>query len=176
MSAENTHNVIEVFNNCAKQYEEKFLDDSRYNSIYYLFCDLLKKKNPKVLEVGCGPGNTTNALLKIRPDFEVLGIDLSPNMIELAKKNNPKADFQLLDAREIGALNKKFDAVVCSFCLPYLNKEDALSFIENVSKLIQRVGCFISVLWRMIIITPVYVHPVMVERTQFMCIIMKMIT
>ncbi len=52
MSSNYQSGVAEVFDSCAKQYEEKFLDDDRYNSIYYLFCDLVKTKNPKALEIG----------------------------------------------------------------------------------------------------------------------------
>jgi len=140
MSSNYQSGVAEVFDSCAKQYEEKFLDDDRYNSIYYLFCDLVKKKNPKVLEIGCGPGNTIRSVLKIRPDFEVLGIDLSPKMIELAKKNNPASNFKRLDAREINTLDEKFDVVICSFCLPYLNKQEALSLISDIADIMQPGG------------------------------------
>lgn len=140
MSTAYENNVAEVFDNCAQQYEDKFLDDDRYSSIYYLFCGLVKKKNPKALEIGCGPGNVARSILKIRPDFDLLGIDLSSKMLELAKKNNPTATFQLLDAREINKLNQKFDVIICSFCLPYLDKKEALNLIAKISEILQPGG------------------------------------
>ena len=67
-----------------------------YNDTYDKFCALIDKKNPEILEVAWGPGNVTKYLYSKRIDFKILGIDLAPSMIELAKINIPKADFSKL--------------------------------------------------------------------------------
>jgi ubiquinone/menaquinone biosynthesis C-methylase UbiE len=46
-----------------------------------------------VLDVGCGPGRTTG-LLAAR-DLPVIGIDLSPGMIEVARRDHPELDFRV---------------------------------------------------------------------------------
>nr|WP_272954879.1 class I SAM-dependent methyltransferase [Kribbella shirazensis] len=46
-----------------------------------------------VLDVGCGPGRTT-ALLAAR-GLRVVGIDLSPGMIEVARRDHPDLDFRV---------------------------------------------------------------------------------
>jgi hypothetical protein len=61
-------------------------------------------------------------------------------MIALAQKNNPTAKFQLLDAREILSLNKKFDAIVVGFCLPYLSAIDCNKLIQDSKKLLNNNG------------------------------------
>ena len=44
--------------------------------------------NPEtILDIGCGPGNSTAVLRKKYPNAKILGIDVSENMIETAKKN-----------------------------------------------------------------------------------------
>jgi 2-polyprenyl-3-methyl-5-hydroxy-6-metoxy-1,4-benzoquinol methylase len=75
-----------------------------------------------------------------RPDLKILGIDLAPNMIELAKINNRNASFQLMDFREIISLNKTFDAIMCGFALPYLSKEGAVKLIGDASTLLNPGG------------------------------------
>ena len=56
-------------------------------------------RNPKkILDVGCGSGNSMLLLKEKYPDAEILGIDKSPEMIETAKKNNPDIDFKVTDA------------------------------------------------------------------------------
>jgi len=61
-------------------------------------------------------------------------------MLALAKKNNPTAEFQLLDSREILKLNKTYDAIMCGFCLPYLTKEEAIQLMEDAAKILNANG------------------------------------
>lgn len=132
--------AVEIFNKLAQVYQDKFMDVSLYHDSFDIFCKHIKKENANVLELACGPGNITQYLLKARPDLNILGTDLAPNMIELAKLNNPKANFQLLDSRNILSLNKTYDAIMCGFCLPYLSKEEAIQLISDASKALTDAG------------------------------------
>lgn len=123
--------AVDVFDKLAELYQEKFMDLDLYNDTFDTFCNAVAGK--KILELACGPGNITRYLLNKRPDLEILGTDLSPNMIRLAKINNPEAGFQLLDCRNMDMLNQKFDAIMCGFCLPYLNKEEAIKLISDAA-------------------------------------------
>ncbi len=134
--------ATEVFNKCANAYQDKYMDVGLYADTFDLFCDYLPKENARILELACGPGNITKYLLRKRPDFKILGIDLAPNMIGLAKINNPGAEFQLMDCRDIHQLHKKYDAVMCGFCLPYLSKEETMKLISDVPKLLKSDGIF----------------------------------
>jgi trans-aconitate methyltransferase len=67
------------------------------------------KVNPKILEIGCGPGNLTKYLLSKRPDFDILGIDIAPNMIEFAGKSNPTASFAVMDSRQYKKSESEID-------------------------------------------------------------------
>ena len=132
--------AVNIFNKLADGYQEKFMDVSMYHESFDIFCATIKKQNATVLELACGPGNITKYLLEKRSDFKLLGTDLAPNMIALAKINNPTADFQLLDFREITNLNRKFDAIMCGFGLPYLSKEEAIRFIADASDVLNPEG------------------------------------
>lgn len=135
-----TQKAVEVFNNHANLYEERFMNFDLYNDTFDLFCESVVKKNPEVLELACGPGNITKYLLAKRSDLKILATDLAPNMIELAQKNNPSADFQLLDCRDFSKLNKKFDAILCGFGLPYLSEEDSIQLIKDASRCLNENG------------------------------------
>lgn len=132
--------TFETWNKLAQLYEEKFMHLTNYNESYDCLCAAIINPKAAVLELGCGPGNITKYLLSKQPEFEILGTDISANMIALAQKNNPTANFQLLDAREILSLNKKFDAIVAGFCLPYLSDTDCNKFIQDSKKLINKNG------------------------------------
>jgi 2-polyprenyl-3-methyl-5-hydroxy-6-metoxy-1,4-benzoquinol methylase len=132
--------AIDVFNKLAKVYQDKFMDVSLYHDSFDVFCSHIKKEKASVLELACGPGNITQYLLKKRPDLNILGTDLAPNMIELAKINNPQASFQLLDSRATTSLNKTYDAIMCGFCLPYLSKEEAIQLIADAAIIVAKDG------------------------------------
>lgn len=132
--------AVAVFDKNAALYEAKYMNVDLYSNMLNRLCEHIEKPNARLLDVACGPGNITKYLLDKRPDFQVLGIDLSPNMLELAKKNNPTAEFQLLDCKDIPTLHQKFDAIVAGFVLPYLNKRDALSFIKKATKMLNDKG------------------------------------
>ena len=68
--------------------------------------------NPKrILDVGCGSGNSTHELKKRWPNAEIIGIDNSSTMIEKAQLLYPEIDFRLMDATEDLSSLGKFDIV-----------------------------------------------------------------
>ncbi len=111
-----------------------------YNDTYDLICNVVIKNKATILEIGCGSGNITRYLLSKRPDFNIFGIDISPNMIELAKINNPKANFAVMDSRNISEIETKYDAIVCGFCLPYLSETDSQKLIFEANYLLNDSG------------------------------------
>ncbi len=95
-----------------------------YNSTFDYLCTLLPKA-AQLLELGCGPSNITRYLLNKRPDLNIVATDIAPNMVQLARKNNPAADCRVLDCRQLcqeGA--GRYQALVCGFCIPYLSEKD----------------------------------------------------
>ena len=61
-------------------------------------------------------------------------------MIELAKTNNPTADFKVMDCREIDKLQNKFNGIICGFCFPYLSKSDCSKLIKDCTTLLTDKG------------------------------------
>lgn len=128
-----------TWNKVASLYEDKFMDLDLYNNTYNYFCELVKD-NAKILKIGCGPGNITKYILAKKPNLQILGLDIAPNMITLAKKNNPTASFKIMDGREINNLQVGYDAIICGFYLPYLSKLECASFVKDCNKLLTKNG------------------------------------
>ena len=70
----------------------------------------LKVESPKVLDIGTGSGCIAIALKKLHPEWQVTGIDISAEAIEVAKenaqKNGVKAEFRRMDV-----LTNPFDSI-----------------------------------------------------------------
>ena len=137
----NYKETFETWNKIAELYQDRFMHLDLYNETYDLILDSITKDKVKILEIGCGPGNITKYLLSKRPNLNIFGIDISPNMIALAEKNNPEANFAVMDARKISQLRTTtYDGIIFGFCLPYLSQNDSTKLISNCSRLLNQNG------------------------------------
>lgn len=97
----------------------------------------IEYENPmKIIDIGCGPGNSTNVLAKKFPNASILGIDLSENMLEQAKKNYPQLDFKVGDVSKcLGDLGNDFDIVFSNACIQWVpNHHEILKQMMNILK------------------------------------------
>ena len=86
----------------------------------YSYLQFLVGDNKRILELGCGTGQLLNAL---SPSYGV-GVDLSSNMVSIAKKNYPKIEFiqgDLEDENFISSLQGQFDFIILSDTIGYLD-------------------------------------------------------
>ncbi|HEX3008002.1 MAG TPA: class I SAM-dependent methyltransferase [Bacteroidales bacterium] len=127
---------VKRFDEFASEYAERFMNIDSYRIHFDKFCDLANKQRPKILELACGPGNVTRYLKQRFPDSEIITIDLAPRMIDIAKTEVSGVDFRVMDVREIKTLGNQFDFIMCSFCLPFLSKEDTFQLISDCSEIL----------------------------------------
>lgn len=144
-TADESKKAAEIFNKYAAEYEQRFMDVSSYKHSLNLFCKNIQQQNPTIFDIACGPGNYAKYCLTEIPGANIFGIDLAPEMISLARKNNPGNRFEVIDCRTIDSLPSKFDAVLCAFVTPYLNLEEVKKLIKNIAeKLNQNSPLYIS--------------------------------
>lgn len=67
----------------------------------------------KVLDVACGTGDMAVELL--RQGCSVTGVDLSKEMMAIAKRKAPQAEYRLADVERLPFGDASFDAVTCAF-------------------------------------------------------------
>lgn len=132
--------VKDVFDKHAAAYQDRFMDVSLYHDSLDVFCNAIQMQDAAVFELACGPGNITKYLLSKRPDLKIFGIDLSQNMIALARQNCPEAVFEVMDCRDISNLEKKYNGVVAGFYFPYLSREEVAKVIGDASALLTPSG------------------------------------
>jgi cyclopropane fatty-acyl-phospholipid synthase-like methyltransferase len=96
-------------------------------------------KNAHVLDVGCGAGIPTAEFL-IKRGFNVTGIDLSEKMLNLARKNVPKAKFIKMDMNELKFEKDTFEGIVSVYALFHVSKKKHFSIFKKFYEILKPGG------------------------------------
>ena len=132
---------IKEFTQAAKVYE------SGHAGIYemckddypQMLVELEREPFADVLDVGCGTGAVIELLREKHPEAHYVGLDLTPDMIAVARaKNLDGAEFVVGDAEDLPFADESFDAVLSSNSFHhYPNPE---KFFEGVHRVLRPGG------------------------------------
>jgi ubiquinone/menaquinone biosynthesis C-methylase UbiE len=97
----------------------------------------------KVLDIGCGPGNSSKLLSDVGTD--TTGIDFSQNMIDVAKANYPNISFHQADAENIPKPDNFFDVVIANYVVHHF--ADPEKVFSEISRVLKPGGKFGFAVW-----------------------------
>jgi len=133
------------------KYYDIFNQGKDYGREYYFLENVFKRysrlKIIDVLDLGCGTGIHARHLSS--KGYNVLGLDLSKEMIEIANSRAaPRNRFRVGDMSNF-KLNKKFGAIICMFsALGYLTKNSQIrGFFKSVKEHLKSQGLLIVDVW-----------------------------
>lgn len=135
--------TVREFDKAARQFDNDEL--SIYNMCRKDYPDILeevkKESFETLLDCGCGTGAMIRLFVKDIPDKKYYGIDLSTEMVKVAKENCAVADFRQGDCEALPYEDESFDVVTCSMSFhhyPHVEK-----FFSNVYRILKPNGRFI---------------------------------
>ncbi len=135
--------TIQEFDKAARQFDND--DPSIYNMCHKDYPDILEEisKEPfeVLLDAGCGTGAMLRLFEKDIPGKAYYGIDLSGEMIRVAKENSSTIDFRQGDCEALPFSDESFDVITCSMSFHhYPNVE---KFFSNVYRTLKPNGRFV---------------------------------
>jgi SAM-dependent methyltransferase len=130
----NQIDTIIAYNNSAKMFMEKIGSKNNYNGTYDFIINKLKI-NDNILDLACGCGQISK-YIKDKINVNITGVDLSQEMLKLAKNNLPNGLF-IEDSIITFKTNTIFDLIIIGFGIPYLNKIQVAQCIENSISLLK---------------------------------------
>jgi SAM-dependent methyltransferase len=95
----------------------------------------------RILEVGCGPGVGLRALLEVYPSAQVVGVDLSPQMLDQSRARNRQAirDGRLeLREGDVSEFTEQADLILAVHVLYFWHAPD--SVLRNIRGLLASGG------------------------------------
>lgn len=131
--------TIETYNKSVSALARKFANfGSRMQDINRGF-SYIKKGNPNVLEIGCGYGREAREILKITNQY--LGIDISEEMIKMAKKEVSNGHFVVADVDDY-IFCKGLDIIFSFASLLHSSKEHLKIILERTYEALNEGGIF----------------------------------
>jgi SAM-dependent methyltransferase len=110
--------------------------------VYAFLRSLLVPGGRRVLDAGCGTGHYCGRFAA--DGVEAVGIDLDPEMIQVARATYPRATFHCLNMLDVGTLRPPFDL---SFCIgnsaPHLTQDEFGRVVAEATRLLHPGGLWV---------------------------------
>jgi SAM-dependent methyltransferase len=135
----------ESFGNLARYYDLLYEDKDYVKEVDFIESLFEAPKPKKLIDLGCGTGNYSKVFAG--RGYDVTGVDLSENMLEVAKQKCT-CNFIQGDIRSF-SLSVKFDACIAMFAvIGYItDSEDIIKVFKNVHSHLKPNGLFVFDVW-----------------------------
>jgi SAM-dependent methyltransferase len=112
----------QVSDDAAIIYEQSFVPAIFARSAIQL-CDIANiRRGDRLLDIGCGTGVVAReAARRIGPEGRVIGLDLNPRMLAVARQLAPEIEWRQGDAGDLPFEGGAFDVVVSQFALMFFS-------------------------------------------------------
>jgi SAM-dependent methyltransferase len=136
----------QVTRDAAKVYDELFLP-AIFNEWAPRVAELAElEPGMRVLDVACGTGVLSLVAADlVKPDGTVVGLDLNPGMLDVARRKAPRIDWREASVEAIPFEDAAFDAVVSQFGLMFV--EDKARAIREMVRVLRPAGKLAVAVW-----------------------------
>ncbi|NMC35889.1 class I SAM-dependent methyltransferase [Candidatus Beckwithbacteria bacterium] len=129
------------YNQYAQQYNQSHqILNPDFEKILRKFISILPKDS-LVLDLGCGNGRDMKFLFQ--NNIKVEGYDFSEEMIKIAKKNVPQANFSLKDIEKDLFPKQKYDGIIANCSLLHFPKNKISKIFAKIHQTIKKNGIFL---------------------------------
>lgn len=104
--------------------------------------DFIPAGSRRILDAGCGTGHYCGRFAA--DGYDVVGIDLDPQMIDVAQKRYPAPTFRCLNLLDVGTLPGPFDFVFSiGNVVPHLTQDEFARFAADVARILRPGGVWV---------------------------------
>ena len=113
---------------------------------YEKMAELVPADTKRILDLGCGTGLELDEIFQRLPDVSVVGIDLTPVMLDRLRQKHPDRDIRLIcgDFFRIEFGESAFDAAVSVQAMHHFSHEDKVALYTRVWQSLAARGMYIE--------------------------------
>lgn len=138
MKDERKQKIREAYNKAAETYAEtlfwELVDKPLERKILDLFYERVCNRG-HVLEIGCGPGEIS-AYLRLKGLEQITGLDISPKMVELARKRCPMILFETADVFDLPYGAGTIAGVAAPYLIVNFNEEETTEALGEIHRVL----------------------------------------
>lgn len=137
--------IIDCYNKTARKYAEKFIHELSKKHFDQMLLQSFASENKNsgpFIDLGCGPGQTTKYLFDCGIT-DVIGVDISSEMIAVAKDSNPMLNFEVADMLDIKYPAHSFGAAVAFYSIVHFDYDQIQSAFKEIKRTLINNGQFL---------------------------------
>ncbi|HAY34007.1 MAG TPA: methyltransferase domain-containing protein [Ignavibacteria bacterium] len=135
-------NIIDCYDKTAENYAEKFYDELINKHLDRILLNSFASENKNrgtLIDLGCGPGQTTKYLFDCGMT-DILGTDISVNMIKAAKKINPHINFETADMLKLKYADKSFGSAIAFYSIVHFDIDHVKKAFSEINRTLKDNG------------------------------------
>lgn len=129
------------YDQVAEEYARRIYDELQHKPLDRQLLDRLVKRVGKlgpICDLGCGPGHVAAYLHS--QGAEVLGVDLSPRMVAVARRLNPTIKFQQGDMLELPFADEAWGGIAVFYSIIHIAREAVVNALLECKRLLKPGG------------------------------------
>lgn len=138
--------VIDCYDKSAQAYAEQFMDELDGKTLDRLLLKHFAEQNQAkgwMLDLACGPGQTT-VFLRNQGVNQLLGVDLSPEMVAVAQKyHQGNLDFVEGDILALPFENAWAGSAICFYGIVHFTYQELANALKEVMRVLKSEGQFL---------------------------------
>lgn len=137
--------IIHCYDKIAKNYADKFINELSYKHLDRILLKSFASENldrGKLIDLGCGPGQTTKYLFDCGLT-DIIGIDISPQMIKVAQNINPQLHFDTADILNLKYPDKIFGSAIAFYSIVHFDYGQIKSAFKEIKRVLSDKGQFL---------------------------------
>jgi ubiquinone/menaquinone biosynthesis C-methylase UbiE len=130
------HRTASSYDSVAQRYAEEIADELPHKPIdrAWLACLAELAAGGVIADVGCGPGHVAAHLAGL--GARTVGIDLSPGMVEVARKRHPELAFEVGSLLALPAGDNAWSGAVCAYSIIHLDPPERPAAFRELARAI----------------------------------------